>query len=104
MTMYVRRDWKDLCNVGLGVKIDGKLYEIEYVVSPFTFGPIDCDDVCNITASFGEYDLETADDVSAPAVVQPSDVLAKLGQSIEDACDNIRDAQDYFLDIAKEAK
>jgi len=49
--------------VNLAVKIDGKIYEIEAVVSPIEFGPIACDDFCTITASFGAYDLETVEEV-----------------------------------------
>ena len=66
MVMFVDRSGrKDYFpgQVLLGVKIDSKLYEIEYIVDPFTFGPIANADFCNITASFGEYDLETVDGV-----------------------------------------
>ena len=66
MVMFVDRSGRkdyDPGQVLLGVKIDSKLYEIEYIVDPFTFGPIANESFCNITASFGEYDLETVDGV-----------------------------------------
>jgi len=59
MTMFVYNDPENNVVVNLGVKIGGKLYEIDGVLAPFAFGPIDPCEFCNITASFGEYDLET---------------------------------------------
>jgi len=66
VTMYLDRTRigrNSMNGVNLAVKIDGKLYEIEAVVSPIEFGPITADDFCNITASFGGYDLETVEEV-----------------------------------------
>ena len=60
IVMFIDHDrptWQSAVN--LGVKINGKLYEIEQVVSPFTFGPVAVEDFVNITASFASYDLET---------------------------------------------
>jgi len=59
IVIYKDENMQTVSNICLGVRVDGKVYEIEGLLTDFRLDPIKVDDFCNIHASFGIYDLET---------------------------------------------